>query len=59
MEEKTYQFKRPALYMEYGTVTAHNVEDAKQLIKDGNYDDIFNVCLEETYDEDIVIEGEI
>ena len=38
---KTYQFTREAKYIEYGVVTANSKEEAIELIKNNDYDDIY------------------
>lgn len=53
---KTYQFTREAKYIEYGVVTAKSKEEAIELIKSNDYDDIFDTSLEEEYNETIKIE---
>lgn len=53
---KTYQFTREAKYIEYGVVTANSKEEAIELIKNNDYDDIFDTSLEEEYNETIKIE---
>lgn len=55
---KTYQFTREAKYIEYGVVIANTKEEAIELIKSNNYDDIFDTSLEEEYNETIKIEDE-
>lgn len=55
---KTYQFTREAKYIEYGVVTANTKEEAIELIKSNNYDDIFDTSLEAEYNETIEIEDE-
>lgn len=55
---KTYQFTREAKYIEYGVVTANAKEEAIELIKSNNYDDIFDTSLEAEYNETIEIEDE-
>lgn len=42
MGEKTFQFKIKAVYEDLGIVTANNEEEAKQLILDGEWDDIID-----------------
>ena len=53
---KTYQFTREAKYIEYGVVTANSKKEAIELIKNNDYDDIFDTSLEEEYNETIKIE---
>ncbi len=53
---KTYQFTREAKCIEYGVVTANSKEEAIELIKNNDYDDIFDTSLEEEYNETIKIE---
>ncbi len=55
---KTYQFTRKAKYIEYGVVTANSKEEAIELIKNNDYDDIYDTSLEEEYNETIEIEEE-
>ena len=55
---KTYQFTREAKYIEYGVVTANSKEEAIELIKNNDYDDIYDTSLEEEYNETIKIEEE-
>lgn len=55
---KTYQFTREAKYIEYGVVTANSKEEAIGLIKNNDYDDIYDTSLEEEYNETIKIEEE-
>jgi len=38
--KKTYQFEFNATISGYGVVTAKNYEDAKEMINNGDYDDI-------------------
>ena len=49
-------FTREAKYIEYGIVTANNEEEALKLIKDNEYDDIFDTSLQEEYNDTIKIE---
>lgn len=53
---KQYQFSRLATYVQYGIVTADSKEEAVKLIKDGEEDDIFDVCLEDVNNESINVE---
>lgn len=53
---KEYQFTRKAMYIEYGVVTAENEEEAIEKIKNNDYDDIYDTCLEEEYDDTIQID---
>jgi len=46
--EKTYQFEFNGSIKGYGVVTAKSYEEAKELIENGNYDEII-----ETYSEKI------
>lgn len=55
---KTYQFTREAKYIEYGVVTANSKAEAIELIKNNDYDDIYDTSLEEEYNETIKIEEE-
>lgn len=55
---KTYQFTREAKYIEYGVVNANSKEEAIELIKNNDYDDIYDTSLEEEYNETIKIEEE-
>ncbi len=55
---KTYQFTREAKYIEYGFVIANSKEEAIELIKNNDYDDIYDTSLEEEYNETIKIEEE-
>ena len=55
---KTYQFTREAKYIEYGVVYANSKEEAIELIKNNDYDDIYDTSLEEEYNETIKIEEE-
>ena len=55
---KTYQFTRKAKYIEYGVVTANSKVEAIELIKNNDYDDIYDTSLEEEYNETIEIEEE-
>lgn len=56
--KKTYQFSRLATYVQYGIVTASSKEEAIQLIKDGEEDDIFDISIENYDNESIRIEDE-
>lgn len=53
---KEYQFTREAKYIEYGVVTANSKEEALELIKNNEYDDIFDTSLQEEYNDTIKIE---
>lgn len=53
---KNYQFTREAKYIEYGVVTANNEEEALKLIKNNEYDDIYDTSLQEEYNDTIKIE---
>lgn len=55
---KVYQFTREAKYIEYGVVSANTKEEAIELIKNNDYDDIFDTSLEEEYNETIKIRNE-
>lgn len=44
------------MYIEYGVVTAENEEEAMEKIKNNDYDDIYDTCLEEEYDDTIQID---
>ena len=55
---KTYQFTREAKYVQYGFVSADSEAEAKKLIEENEYDDIYDTCLEEEYNETIKIEEE-
>jgi len=52
---KIYPFTREAKYIEYGVVTANSKEEAIELIKNNDYDDIYDTSLEEEYNETIKI----
>lgn len=52
---KTYQFTREAKYIQYGYVGANSKEEAIDLIKNNDYDDIFDTSLEEEYNDTIQI----
>lgn len=53
---KQYQFSRLATYVQYGIVSANSKKEAIEKIKDGEEDDIFDICLEEVDNENINIE---
>lgn len=53
---KNYQFTREAKYIEYGVVTANSKEEALELIKNNEYDDIYDTSLDEEYNDTIKIE---
>lgn len=53
---KTYQFTREAKCIQYGYVAANSKEEAINLIKNDDYDDIFDTSLEEEYNDTIQIE---
>ncbi len=55
---KTYNFSRLATYLQLGVVTADSKEEAIELIKNNEYDDIFDTCLEEENNDTIQIEEE-
>lgn len=55
-EEKEYSFERQATYIQYGIVTGTSKEDAKQKIKDDEYDDIYETILIKEDNETILIE---
>lgn len=55
---KIFQFEREAKYIQLGTVMAEDKDEAIQMIKDGDYDDIFDTCLEEEYNDSIKITAE-
>lgn len=52
---KTYQFTREAKYIQYGYVDANSKEETIELIKNNDYDDIFDTSLEEEYNDTIKI----
>lgn len=53
---KTYNFTREAKYIQYGFVQANSKEEALELIKDNDYDDIYDTSLEEEYNDTIKID---
>ena len=52
----TYQFTREAKIVQYGFVMANSEEEALELIKDGEEDDIFDTDVIEEYNDTIKIE---
>ena len=54
---KTYQFTREAKYVQYGFVSANSKEEAIELIKAGEEDDIYDTCIVEEYNDTIIIEN--
>ena len=58
MEEKTYQFTRQASYLQLGVVTASSKDEARKMIINGEYDDIYDMTLLDEDDTTIEIEEE-
>lgn len=54
---KTYQFTREAKYVQYGFVSANSKEEAIELIKAGEEDDIYDTCIIEEYNDTIIIKS--
>lgn len=55
---KTYRFTREAKYIQIGFVDANSKEEALELIKNNDYDDIYDTSLEEEYNDTIIIDCE-
>lgn len=55
---KQYTFRRKAIYLEFGVVTANSKEEALKKIKESDYDDIFDQCFEEIIEDSEEIENE-
>lgn len=53
---KQYTFRRKAIYLEFGVVTANSKEEALKKIKESDYDDIFDQCFEEIIEDSEEIE---
>lgn len=55
---KQYTFRRKAIYLEIGVVTANSKEEALKKVKESDYDDIFDQCFEEIIEDSEEIEDE-
>lgn len=53
---KQYDFRREAIYYEFGIVTANSKEEAIEKIKNGEYDDIYDTSLLKEKNDTIEVE---
>lgn len=58
IEERVFNFSRQTITIEYGFVTAKTKEQALELIKKDEYDDIMGICTMEVLNDTIKIEGD-
>lgn len=55
---KDFIFTRKVIYKEIGVVTANSEEEALKKVKNDEYEDIFNCCIEEVIKDSEEIEEE-